>query len=219
MRTEYERLRGVRVEESGLHLHPRPPTALAASPDGIVLRTAGELSALEIVGADVAGDLDALGDALEITGKNGNAGLVGLLDRGSHRQPVAGIEDDGLGALDNVAVDMFGLELAVTVGIVNDDVEAVQVSFLGDAVSDDLEEGVGQRHRRVSDDALFFRLAALVRSSSTTETERRDQSKEEAGSDDFHASILLDGRARAHSRLVFLRSVSAREARRASGPV
>ena len=45
-RREYERLRGVRVEESGLHLHPRHPTALAASPDGIVLRTDGELSDL-----------------------------------------------------------------------------------------------------------------------------------------------------------------------------
>ena len=36
----------MRVEESGLHLHPRHPTALAASPDGIVLRTDGELSDL-----------------------------------------------------------------------------------------------------------------------------------------------------------------------------
>ena len=45
-RRAYERLRGVNVEESGLHLHPRHPTALAASPDGIVLRTDGELSDL-----------------------------------------------------------------------------------------------------------------------------------------------------------------------------
>ncbi len=45
-RRAYERLRDVRVEESGLHPHPRHPTALGASPDGIVLRTDGELSDL-----------------------------------------------------------------------------------------------------------------------------------------------------------------------------
>ena len=43
-RRAYESIHGVRVEESGLHLHPRHPTALAASPDGIVLRTDGALS-------------------------------------------------------------------------------------------------------------------------------------------------------------------------------
>ena len=37
-RRAYERLFGVRVEESGLHLHPRHPDALAASP-GEAVRT------------------------------------------------------------------------------------------------------------------------------------------------------------------------------------
>jgi predicted phage-related endonuclease len=46
VRRVYERLRGVRVEESGLHLHPRHPKELAASPDGIVLRFDGTLSDL-----------------------------------------------------------------------------------------------------------------------------------------------------------------------------
>ena len=45
-RRAYERLFGVRVEESGLHPHPRHPNALAASPDGIVLRPDGGLSDL-----------------------------------------------------------------------------------------------------------------------------------------------------------------------------
>jgi putative phage-type endonuclease len=44
-RRAYERLRGVRVEESGLHVHPSHPE-LAASPDGIVLRPDGNLSDL-----------------------------------------------------------------------------------------------------------------------------------------------------------------------------
>jgi len=43
-RRAYERLFGVRVEESGLHPHPIHPNALAASPDGIVLRSNDELS-------------------------------------------------------------------------------------------------------------------------------------------------------------------------------
>lgn len=45
-RAAYERLMSRRVEQSGLHLHPRLSTALAASPDGIVLRPNGELSDL-----------------------------------------------------------------------------------------------------------------------------------------------------------------------------
>ena len=45
-RRAYECLFGVRVEESGLHPHPRHPDALAASPDGIVLRPDGVLSDL-----------------------------------------------------------------------------------------------------------------------------------------------------------------------------
>ena len=45
-RRAYERLFGVRVEESGLHPHPRHPNGLAASPDGIVLRPDGGLSDL-----------------------------------------------------------------------------------------------------------------------------------------------------------------------------
>ena len=36
----------MRVEQSGLHPHPRHPNALAASPDGIVLRSDGGLSDL-----------------------------------------------------------------------------------------------------------------------------------------------------------------------------
>lgn len=42
-RSLYERLLQVRVEQSGLHLHPRYPTLLAASPDGILLKPTGEL--------------------------------------------------------------------------------------------------------------------------------------------------------------------------------
>ena len=45
-RLAYERIFGVRVEESGLHPHPRHPNALAASPDGIVLKSDGGLSDL-----------------------------------------------------------------------------------------------------------------------------------------------------------------------------
>ena len=45
-RRAYEWLFGVRVEQSGLHPHPRHPNALAASPDGIVLRSDGGLSDL-----------------------------------------------------------------------------------------------------------------------------------------------------------------------------
>jgi len=45
-RRAYEWLFGVRVEQSGLHPHPRHPDALAASPDGIVLRSDGALSDL-----------------------------------------------------------------------------------------------------------------------------------------------------------------------------
>lgn len=43
-RREYERLLNVRVDESGLHPHPRKPEVLAASPDGIVILPDGELS-------------------------------------------------------------------------------------------------------------------------------------------------------------------------------
>eukprot|EP00966_Prymnesium_polylepis_P270059 6238733-Prymnesium_polylepis.1 len=43
-RRAYERLFGVAVEESGLHPHPRYPTMLAGSPDGIVVGRSGDLS-------------------------------------------------------------------------------------------------------------------------------------------------------------------------------
>ena len=58
-RRAYERLFGVRVEESGLHGHPRHP-ALAASPDGVVLNSNGELSDLLIeIKVPVRGTLGA----------------------------------------------------------------------------------------------------------------------------------------------------------------
>ena len=43
-RRAFERLFGVDVEESGLHLYPRYPTMLAGSPDGIVREPDGDLS-------------------------------------------------------------------------------------------------------------------------------------------------------------------------------
>ena len=72
-RQAYERLRGVRVEQSGLHLHPRHPQMLAASPDGIVLRPNGDLSDLLVevkvprLGSTGAGLTDAYLCQLQLT--------------------------------------------------------------------------------------------------------------------------------------------------------
>ena len=154
-RRAYERLFGVRVEESGLHLHPRHPDALAASPDGIVLRPDGGLSDL-IVEIKVprentrgAGLTDAYLCQLQLTMActgTRRVDFVVLREQGATRQlAVTRVERD------DVLLDVMEPQLLDFYAEAKEDdepfpIDSIEAAQLRSALRDARAERVGEEH-------------------------------------------------------------------------
>ena len=120
-------------------------------------REARFLAAAVVVRRDLREQLHARLVARNVHGEHGDAGGVGLLNHRHDGARLARAEDDGDALLHDEVLHVVRLARDVGVGTEDDGVVAMLRGLGGDAVADDLEEGVLQREQRDADGAFLGR--------------------------------------------------------------